>query len=31
MPGRFYATALWVRQDGHWLEKLYQETAIDAE
>jgi hypothetical protein len=31
MPGRVYATALWVRQDGHWLEKLYQETAIDAE
>jgi ketosteroid isomerase-like protein len=28
MPARVYATALWVRQDGHWLEKLYQETAI---
>lgn len=29
IPGRVYASALWVKQDGAWREKIYQETAID--
>lgn len=27
---RNYATSVWVKRDGKWLEALYQETAITA-
>ncbi|MCP4381581.1 MAG: nuclear transport factor 2 family protein [Hyphomicrobiales bacterium] len=29
IPSHVYATGLWVKRDGNWLEKHYQETAID--
>lgn len=29
IPPHVYASALWVKRDGAWLEKFYQETAID--
>lgn len=29
LPGRVFATELWVKSDGKWLEKAYQETEID--
>lgn len=25
---RAYSTEIWVKRDGKWLQKLYQETAI---
>jgi hypothetical protein len=24
-----YATEIWVKRDGNWLQQLYQETALD--
>lgn len=30
LPDRVFATEVWVKSDGKWLEKAYQETAIDS-
>lgn len=31
LPARVFVSELWVKQDGTWLQKLYQETVIDPE
>lgn len=28
LPSRLYVTQVWVKQDGKWLQRAYQETAI---
>jgi len=29
LPERVFASELWVKMDGKWLEKVYQETVVD--
>jgi hypothetical protein len=29
LHSRAYATEIWVKRDGNWLQQLYQETALD--
>jgi len=31
LPGRVYIGEVWVRVDGKWLQKFYQETVIEVE
>jgi ketosteroid isomerase-like protein len=31
LPGRVFASEIWVKMDGKWLEKVYQETVIDSD
>jgi hypothetical protein len=31
IPPRSYASAVWVRRDGKWLERFYQETALPSD
>lgn len=30
LPKRVFVSSLWEKSDGKWLQRLYQETAIDA-
>jgi hypothetical protein len=30
LPDRVFASELWVKTDGEWLEETYQETVIDS-
>ena len=30
LPNRVFASSLWEKSDGKWLQRLYQETAIDS-
>ncbi len=30
LPDRVFASEVWVKMDGKWLEKVYQETVIDS-
>jgi ketosteroid isomerase-like protein len=30
LPDRVFASELWVKSDGKWLEKAYQETVIES-
>lgn len=29
LPADIFVSQLWVREDGRWLQRLYQETAVD--
>jgi hypothetical protein len=29
IPRKSYASAIWVRRDGKWFERFYQETSLD--
>ena len=29
LPSRVFVSEIWVKQDGNWLQKLYQETPIE--
>jgi hypothetical protein len=31
LPGRVFASEVWVRVDGKWLQKFYQETVMEEE
>ena len=31
LPERVFASEVWVRVDGKWLQKFYQETIIEEE
>lgn len=31
LPGRVFVGEVWVKVDGRWLQKFYQETIIEAE
>lgn len=31
LPGRVFVSEVWVRDDGTWLQKFYQETIIEVE
>ena len=31
LPGRVFVSEVWVRVDGKWLQKFYQETIMEEE